>query len=176
MANGERHAENGDLKNGSNVHKGRIVAKEVFGRSGTPEKEVRKSFNDARDRACSCEATATRILVSVTAITLRKPCFAMTEFEIYLPRKRGDGSPVDDTIMDRIKESLTNAFGGYAELNGSPGEWSLGDLSLRDEVTILRVIDSGLTEFNMLSFKCSLEKLLGRDAILIVKREVSLVS
>lgn len=100
----------------------------------------------------------------------------MTEFEIYLPRKRGNGSPVDDATMDRIKESLTNAFGGYAQLNGGPGEWSLGDVLVRNEVTILRVIDSGVSGFNMLSFKCSLETLLERDAILIVKRDVSLVS
>lgn len=40
----------------------------------------------------------------------------MREYEIYLPTTRNDGAPADAAEIDRIKRTLTEAFGGYTHL------------------------------------------------------------
>jgi len=45
-----------------------------------------------------------------------------------------------------------------------------------DDVTIMRVLDDGSADFDMVKFKKSLERTVTQDTVLIVEREVSLVS
>jgi hypothetical protein len=100
----------------------------------------------------------------------------MREFEIYLPMANDDGTAADPAEIERIKATLARTFGGYTHLNQrSEGVWSMGGVTFRDEVTIVRVLDDGTTNFDMPKFKESLEKALKQQSVLIVERDVRVV-
>ena len=97
----------------------------------------------------------------------------MQEYEIYLPTTHNDGSAVDPAEIERVKATLTTAFGGYTHFNQrSEGAWRMGGVTFRDEVTIVRVLDDGTSGFDMKAFKTQLEAALRQDTVLIVAREV----
>ena len=103
----------------------------------------------------------------------------MQEYEIYLPTKHNDGRPVDPAHFERIEQELARTFGGYTHLKQrSAGLWRIGDVTFRDEVTIVRVIDDeappfeGGAPFDMVAFKKELEEMLQQESVLIVAREV----
>jgi hypothetical protein len=98
------------------------------------------------------------------------------EYEIYLPTTRNDGAPVDAGEVERIKESLAKAFGGYTHLRQrSEGAWQMGGVTFRDEVTIVRVLDDGSSGFDMTALKRRLEALLQQEEVLIVSRAVEVL-
>lgn len=100
----------------------------------------------------------------------------MREFEIYLPTTMNDGTPVDADEIQRIKDELAKAFGGYTHLSHrSEGAWRMGGVTFRDEVTIVRVLDDGSANFDMRAFKTSLEGSLHQEAVLIIARDVAAV-
>jgi len=100
----------------------------------------------------------------------------MQEFEIYLPTTHNDGSAVDAAEIERIKATLTKAFGGYTHFHQrSEGAWRMGGVTFRDEVTIVRLLDDGTSRFDMTAFKRHLEAALRQDTVLIVAREVRTV-
>lgn len=98
----------------------------------------------------------------------------MQEYEIYLPTTLNDGTPVDGAKIERIKETLMKAFGGYTHLkHRSEGAWRMGGVTFRDEVTIVRVLDDGTVTFDMTAFKKSIEAALDQDMVLIISRQVA---
>ncbi|MEA3212389.1 MAG: hypothetical protein QOE70_5446 [Chthoniobacter sp.] len=100
----------------------------------------------------------------------------MQEFEIYLPMTMNDGTPVEAGEIQRIKDTLVKAFGGYTHLNHrSEGAWRMGGVTFRDEVTIVRVLDDGAANFDMAAFKKSMEAALKQEIVLIIAREVAVV-
>ncbi len=100
----------------------------------------------------------------------------MTEYEIYLPTTDNDGTPFDPVEIERFKRILARAFGGYTHLRQrSEGAWSMGGVTFRDEITIVRVLDDGQREFDMRAFKRMVETALRQEHLLIVQREVSIV-
>lgn len=100
----------------------------------------------------------------------------MKEYEIYLPTTFNDGSPVEPAIVEEAKATLAKAFGGYTHLtHRNEGAWRIGGVTFRDEITILRVLDSGSPQFDMLAFKQSLEAELQQDSVLIVARDVAII-
>lgn len=52
----------------------------------------------------------------------------------------------------------------------------MGGVTFRDEVTIVRVLDDGTADFDMRAFKKTLEGVLEQDTVLIVEREVTVIS
>ncbi len=101
----------------------------------------------------------------------------MKEYEIYLPTTHNDGSPTDSCEIEQIKSRLGKTFGGYTHLRqSSEGSWSMGGVTFRDEVTIVRVLDDGSAKFDMSAFKRSMETALKQESVLIVSREVDVVS
>ena len=100
----------------------------------------------------------------------------MKEYEIYLPSTKNDGTPTDRASIDRFKEMLVQAFGGYTHLrHRSEGAWRMGSVTFRDEVTILRVLDDGESGFDWKQFKAQVEKALDQETVLIVERVVRIV-
>ena len=100
----------------------------------------------------------------------------MKEYEIYLPTTYNDGTPIDPAIIRRLKDTLAAAFGGYTHLRQrSEGSWSIGGVTFRDEITIVRVLDSGAADFDMGAFKKAVESALTQESVLIVEREVRVV-
>src|SRR3954468_20873130 len=97
----------------------------------------------------------------------------MKEYEIYLPTTYNDGTPVDAKVVELLKESLAQAFGGYThQRSRSEGAWKVGGVVFRDEVTIVRVLDHGASGFDMRAFKEEVERALRQESVLIVEREV----
>jgi hypothetical protein len=83
----------------------------------------------------------------------------------------------DAAEIERLKSVLARAFGGYTHLQQrSEGAWSMGGVTFRDDVTIVRVLDDGTADFDMSAFKESVEKTLRQESVLIVERAVSVVS
>jgi hypothetical protein len=100
----------------------------------------------------------------------------MREFELYLPMTTNDGGPVDAAAIQRIKETLMQAFGGYTHLDQRfQGAWSMGGVTFREDVTILRVLDDGTARFDMYAFKAMIESALKQQKVLIVERAVNVV-
>jgi hypothetical protein len=113
-------------------------------------------------------------LKEVDGHNLRIP--PMREFEIYLPMKMNDGTPVDPREIQRVKDELFKTFGGYTHLNQqSEGAWRMGGVTFRDDVTIVRVIDDASTNFDMPAFRKSIEAALKQEQVLIISREVAIV-
>jgi hypothetical protein len=100
----------------------------------------------------------------------------MREFEIYLPMTMNDGAPVDGGVIQGIKDQLVKAFGGYTHFHHrSEGAWRMGGVTFRDEVTIVRVLDDGSTDFAMPAFKKTIEAALKQEDVLIISRQVAVV-
>jgi hypothetical protein len=100
----------------------------------------------------------------------------MREIEIFLPMKRNDGTPIDAREIQQIKDTVLQAFGGYTHLDHRfEGAWRVGGVTLRDDVTILRVLDDGTARFDMATFKHKIESALGQDAVLIIARAVDVL-
>lgn len=100
----------------------------------------------------------------------------MREFDIFLPASRNDGQPVETEIIDEIKRTLADAFGGYTHLSQrNEGAWRMGSVTFRDEVTIVRVLDDGTARFDMADYKRQLEERLSQQSILIIVRDVKTV-
>ena len=101
----------------------------------------------------------------------------MKEYEIYFPTAYNDGTPIDPAVIERFKAMLGKVFGGYTHLRQrSEGAWSVGGVMFRDEVTIVRVLDDGHRYFDMATFKHAVEHDLRQQSILIVQRDVSVIS
>jgi hypothetical protein len=100
----------------------------------------------------------------------------MREFDIYLPSTFPDGKPIGSARIQKIKQTLVDAFGGYTHFpQKSQGAWKMGGVTFHDEVTVIRLLDDGSAHFDMQQFKKSLEVDLQQEAVLIVSREVTSV-
>lgn len=100
----------------------------------------------------------------------------MREYDFYLPAQRNNGQPVEPAEVERIKQTLAEAYGGYTHLKSrSEGAWKMAGVTFRDEITILRVLDDGHVEFDLQKFKGELKRSLDQEEILIVGREVEVV-
>ena len=101
----------------------------------------------------------------------------MKEFEIYVPSRQNDGTLVELTAIESIKSTLIKTFGGCTHFQQrSKGAWKMAGTTFHDDVTIMRVLDDGSADFDMAKFKKTLERTLKQDTVLIVEREVGLVS
>src|SRR5262245_48837417 len=97
----------------------------------------------------------------------------MRELEIYLPTMTNDGTPVDAAAIQGIKDTLVKAFGGYTHLDQRfEGAWRMGGVTFHEHVTIVRVLDDGSTNFDLASFKASIEVALKQQQVLIIARDV----
>lgn len=101
----------------------------------------------------------------------------MKLYEVYVPLKYNDGSPVDPRILDRLGARLLEAFGGYT-FNPQPhrGVWRMGDVTFRDEIVIFRVL-TGKARLAARCFKQlrrDLERELHQEKILILSYQAEI--
>ncbi len=99
----------------------------------------------------------------------------MKEYELYVPLRLNDGTPVPDEIIDRLGDRLLNQFGGCTYTpQPKRGAWKMGDVVFRDEVVIFRVLTSQVRRARVFfrDLKRELMDELQQEAILIVERHV----
>lgn len=100
----------------------------------------------------------------------------MREFEIYLPSQQADGAEISPAEIEKIKKQLAEAFGGYTHLlQRGEGAWKMGGVTFYDEITILRVLDDGSSEFDMRAFRKKMESALQQEQVLVLERDVKVV-
>ncbi len=100
---------------------------------GDQDFEKAASLRDQADKLKKRRENLTRALRRVKAREL-------TEFELYIPTHHNDGSVLDPAKLARVRQRLSERFGGVLE-SRHPIEGSLriGDSTFRNEVIVLRV-------------------------------------
>lgn len=101
---------------------------------------------------------------------------AYTEYDIYIPLTSKDGTRFSPQLIQGIKESLIDRFGGLTETSfESKGHWKMGPITVRDDIRIWRVLDEAPSSEFLAQFQKRLEERLRQEKILIVKRSVQIL-
>jgi hypothetical protein len=96
------------------------------------------------------------------------------EYDIFLPLRYNDGSPIEAEKFQRLQADLLERFGGVTYFpQPNQGFWQLGAVTYRDEIVIYRVLTGsrGARRF-LLRIKERLKQEFGQEEILIVERNV----
>lgn len=99
----------------------------------------------------------------------------MKEYDIFLPLRYNDGSPVETDKFQQLQAKLLEEFAGltyFPQVN--QGFWKLGSITYRDEIVIYRVLaaDSRKARKFLLKLKKRLKREFDQEEILIVERDV----
>jgi hypothetical protein len=97
------------------------------------------------------------------------------EYDIFLPLRYNDGSPIELVKFRDLKEDLLSDFTGLTFFpQANHGFWKLGDVTYRDEIVIFRVLasDSRHARRILRQLKEELKKSSAQEEILIVERDV----
>jgi hypothetical protein len=89
--------------------------------------------------------------------------------EIFLPLQRGDGEPAPPEVFTRLKQELTDRFGGVTAFTRAPaeGRWQDGSQVVRDEIVVFEVMTPKLDGAWWRALRGRLETELGQSEILI---------
>jgi hypothetical protein len=96
------------------------------------------------------------------------------EYDIFLPLRYNDGSPVEAEKFQQLQAELLERFGGLTYFpQPNQGFWKLGTVTYRDEIVIYRVLTGsrGARRF-LLRLKDRLKEEFAQEEILIVTRNV----
>jgi hypothetical protein len=97
------------------------------------------------------------------------------EYEVYVPLRYNDGSPVEPDVIARIGEELLDEFGGVTFFpQRNRGFWKMGHVTFRDDIVIFRALAAKVRPARrfMRQFKEELKKELKQEEMLIVERDV----
>jgi hypothetical protein len=100
------------------------------------------------------------------------------EYDIYVPLKYNDGSPIESRKLVNLRERLLEQFGGVTFFpQSNEGFWTQGGVTYRDEIVIYRVLtDKVRTARRFLSqLKEELKRNLKQEEILIVEKDAELL-
>ena len=101
----------------------------------------------------------------------------MKKIEITIPLRYNDGTPIEQTKLDKIKRELLRQFGGLSISAEIEGFWTQDNITYNDYNKVYTVV----TEFNkdieswISGYKKWLEHMLDQKEIFIVISEVDLV-
>ena len=63
------------------------------------------------------------------------------EYDLYLPLRFNDGSPIEPEKIARLKKRLHDRFGGLTFFpQQNEGIWKVGTVTFREEIVILRTL------------------------------------
>jgi hypothetical protein len=97
------------------------------------------------------------------------------EYDIFIPLRYNDGTPIEVRKFQLLQASLLEEFGGLTYFpQTNQGFWKLGDVTYRDEIVIYRVIarNSRRAKRFLKQLKEQLKADLVQEEILIVERDV----
>jgi Clp amino terminal domain, pathogenicity island component/UvrB/uvrC motif len=100
------------------------------------------------------------------------------EYELYVPLRDSDGVLVEPEKLERVRGWLTKRFGGVAVFHQRiDGEWKIGNVALRDEVAIYRVLSRDAPESTLffMQLREELKTELRQDDFLILVREANVL-
>src|SRR3954469_14357067 len=98
--------------------------------------------------------------------------------QILLPTHDNEQEPLPREDYGRVREELTERFGGLTVYTRAPAEglWRLNDnYTSRDDIVIFEVIASGLDEPWWRTYRSELEKRFRQDVILIRAQQTRLL-
>ena len=99
----------------------------------------------------------------------------MKEYDIFVPLKFNDGSPIEAVKFQRLQAELLEHFEGLTFFpQPNEGFWKMSDVTYRDEIVVYRVLTSRVRAARrfLTELKERLKRDLQQEEILIVEREV----
>jgi hypothetical protein len=102
----------------------------------------------------------------------------MTEYDLFIPLRYNDGSPVEAEKLDHLRHQLTEFFGGLTDMrHRSAGRWKVGGVTFHDEIVIYRVLADRRRPARrfLRKLKGELKAELGQQEVLIVERRVEVL-
>jgi hypothetical protein len=100
------------------------------------------------------------------------------EFDIFIPLKHNDGTPIESRRFRDLKIRLLEYFNGLTFFpQANEGTWRMGDVTYEDEVVIYRVVASNARDARrfLRQLKEELKIALNQEEIFIVERDVDLL-
>ena len=98
------------------------------------------------------------------------------EYDIFVPVFDPAGSRYAAAVTASIKRQLIEVFGGLTDnVHAQKGAWKVGPVTLKDEVTVWRVVSTLGAEGDRVvaEVKGALEKALDQDVIFVLRRQAS---
>lgn len=102
----------------------------------------------------------------------------MTEFDIYVPLKLNDGTPVEPTFFIELQQRLLDFFAGCSFFpQPIHGLWTMEGVTYRDEIVVYRVVTAKTAQARrfLKKLKKELKESLEQEEIFIVERHVGLL-
>ena len=102
----------------------------------------------------------------------------MIEYDLFVPLRYNDGTPVEEEKLERLRRRLVDQFGGLTDLyQRHQGYWKIGGVTFRDEIVIYRVLadETGAAREFFRRLKEELKTDLHQDDVLIVERQVEVI-
>jgi hypothetical protein len=100
------------------------------------------------------------------------------EYDIYIPLKYNDGTPVEPRKFQHLQRLLLDRFGGLTFFpQPNEGFWTAGGVTYRDEIVIYRIVTDktrGVKQF-LAGLKERLKRSFEQEEILITIRDVDVV-
>jgi hypothetical protein len=100
------------------------------------------------------------------------------EYDLFLPGRYNDGSPVEPEKIQRLKQRLSDRFGGLTFFPQKiEGTWHFGAVTFRDELVIVRVLaERGVHARAFFArLKEELKAELRQEEVLVVERNVKVL-
>jgi hypothetical protein len=100
------------------------------------------------------------------------------EYDLFIPLKYNDGSPVEARIFHELQQVLVAQFGGLTFFpQPNQGFWTVGDVTYRDEIVIYRFVTTKarVARHFLVKLKEKLKRILKREEIFIVERDVKVL-
>ena len=102
----------------------------------------------------------------------------MKEYDLFVPLKYNDGSPIKSRFFHSLQQVLLTQFGGLTFFpQPNHGFWTVGGVTYRDEIVIYRVVTTkGRKARRFLEQrKTKLKMVLEQEEIFIVERDVKVL-
>jgi len=95
--------------------------------------------------------------------------------EIFLPLHDNQGSPFGPELLDRVRDDLTERFGGVTAFTRSPaqGTYDSGDDIQNDDIVVVEVMTEQLDRKWWASYREKLEQDLSQKEIFIREMAIS---